>query len=262
MTSADMTSPHLSILMGVFNESLRIRRSIDSILAQTFTEWELIVMDDNSTDATFSILQRYAEQDQRNKVFKNAENIGVFASMNAALVRSVAPLIARMDGDDEMLPNKLKVQMDFMSEHPEIGVLGSGAFFVDSSGAALKTVTFPETHAEIAAVMPYSNPIINPSVVMRRSLLADKFYAEKIRRAGDYELWSRLIKVTQFHNLPTPLIRYLVNDVKPVSTAMWTLYVRLLIAIRLRSPRGVVYAFLGTAKMLATKHGAEVKRKA
>ena len=165
-----------------------------------------------------------------------------------------------MDGDDEMLPNKLKVQVDFMAEHPEIGVLGSGAFFVDSSGVT-QTVAFPETHAEIAAVMPYSNPIINPSVVMRRSLLVDKFYADKIRRAGDYELWSRLIQVTQFYNLPTPLNRYLVNDVKPVSTAMWTLYVRLLIAIRLRSPRGVIYAFLGTAKMLATKLGADFQRK-
>lgn len=247
------SSPQVSVLIGVYNEAARIRLTIDSILSQTFTNWELIVVDDRSTDATFAILTEYAEQDSRISIYQNSENQGVSRSMNFALLLARAPLIARIDGDDEMLPERLARQVEFMNTHPEVGVLGTSALYVDSQGKVLSTVHFAQTDAEIRAVLPYSNPIINPSVMIRRQLLLDNPYADRLQRVMDYELWSRLISKTQFHNLQVPLVRYFVNDVKSIPTITWNLYVRLLVAIRLHSIKGILFAFLSATKMLAIK---------
>jgi len=245
--------PQVSILIGAYNEEDRIGLTVDSILRQTFTDWELIVVDDCSSDGMFTLLSKYAEQDSRISVYQNLHNQGVSRSMNFALHHARAPLVARIDGDDEMLPNRLSAQVEFMKAHPEVGVLGTGALYVNAQGDVLKTVYCPETDAAIRAVLPYTNPIINPSVMMRRQLLIDNPYGDRFQRVMDYELWSRLIKKTQFHNLQQPLVKYFVNDTKSFSTIGWNWSVRLLVAVRLRSAEGIVFAFLSAAKMLAIK---------
>ncbi|MEL6856642.1 MAG: glycosyltransferase family 2 protein, partial [Cyanobacteria bacterium J06607_13] len=182
MTSHPSHLPQVSVLIGAYNEESRIRLTIDSILAQTFSNWELIVVDDCSTDATFDILTIYAQQDPRIGIYRNEQNRGVSSSMNFALQHVRAPLIARIDGDDEMLPNRLAMQVEFMSAHPEIGVLGTSALYVNEQGKILRTVHFPETDAAIRAVLPYTNPIINPSVMIRTQLLKDHPYANRLQR--------------------------------------------------------------------------------
>ena len=146
------STPQVSILIGAYNEEGRIGLTIDSVLQQTFVAWELIVVDDCSSDGTFTLLSQYAEQDPRISVYQNSYNQGVSRSMNFALHHAQAPLIARIDGDDEMLPDRLSAQVAFMNAHPEVGVLGTGALYVNEQGRVLKTVYCPETDAAARAV--------------------------------------------------------------------------------------------------------------
>ncbi len=230
--------------MAVFNAEKTIERSIKSVINQTLIEWELIVIDDCSMDKTFDILKVYATRESRIQIYRNIKNSGLAESLNKGIIHATTPLIARMDDDDEMLPYRLERQVSFMDENPNVGVLGSGAYLIDKRGQALGLSLQPEKHAEIYKVIRFRNPMMHPTVVMRKSLLLEDSYLPKLRRKQDYELWSRLIKKTLFHNLQEPLIRYSANYKKPLSTILWGLYVTCLVALRLRSPLGLFNAFI------------------
>jgi len=197
--------------MSVYNNESTVGNSIESTLNQTYKFFEFIIVDDCSYDSSFQIIEEYAKLDSRIKIIKNKENIGLAASLNNAINRASGKYIARMDADDEMLSSRLKLQVDYLNNNQDVGVLGGGAYVL-SGGNMTNKLLMPCTHQEIKKTLPFRNPIIHPSVMIRRNLLLENKYKTNLRRKQDYELWGRLINVTKFHNLGEPLIKYHFNE--------------------------------------------------
>jgi len=193
----------VSVLMAVYNGAGTVDEAIASILAQSFRDWELIVVDDGSTDETRKRIERY--DDPRIRVLYNAANSGLSASLNVAFRASTGSLIARMDADDVALPHRLQRQVDFLRDHPEIDVVGGAATLWGNDGIYQR----PETHEQMAQVLFTENPFIHPTVMMRRRFLeALGGYDETIQRAEDYDLWLRGVTRFRYYNIQEPLIQY------------------------------------------------------
>jgi glycosyltransferase EpsE len=185
-----------------------------SIVHQSYNTWELLVVDDASTDGTWEVVEALARRDRRVVAVRNPERRGLGASLNRGWFQSRHELIGRMDGDDESLTTRLARQVGFMAEHPEIAVLGTGAELVSESGVPLGVTTLAERHEELARNMYRRSPFIHPSVMMRRSFLQELGgYDESlgIWYSTDQDLWLRGYRRFRFHNLQEPLIRYRVR---------------------------------------------------
>jgi glycosyltransferase EpsE len=207
-----MNAVPVTVLMPVRNSVRSVERAIVSIIHQTYDAWELVVVDDASTDGTWEVVQMIARRDSRVKAVRNSERRGLGASLNLVWPRSRNGLIARMDGDDESLATRLEHQASFMVEHPQVAVLGTGAELVDEFGAPLGIVLRPESHDELVRDIYRRSPFIHPSVMMRRSFLEGLGgYDESLWRAQDQDLWLRAYRHFRFQNLQEPLIRYRVR---------------------------------------------------
>ena len=209
-TNPDSSSPKISIVMAAFNEEQDIGRALESILAQTFIDWELIVIDDGSTDGTADVVRRYAEKDSRIKLVCNESNLELSASLNKGIGLAQADLIARADADDINLPERLSIQYEYMQANREIDVVGTAAYLLDEAGDKVNTGSYPLTHAELKKLPFLKNHFWHPSVMIRRRFfdtagLYDPHYA----RGQDKELWLRGLSVgCCYANLPEPLIEY------------------------------------------------------
>lgn len=197
--------------MPVHNGEKYLRPAMESILGQTFTDFEFIIINDGSTDSTESIINSY--EDDRIVLIKNKEKIGVSKSLNKAVEISKGEYIARMDADDISLPGRLEKQLIFLENHEEIGVLGSNACLINSEGKEIGKYIRPESPQLIKWTALFSNPMIHPSIMARAHILKENKYDESFKNGQDYELWSRLIftKNISFTNLNEPLIRYRIH---------------------------------------------------
>ncbi|MEI7525473.1 MAG: glycosyltransferase [Mariniphaga sp.] len=199
------TKPLVSVLMPVYNEEKYLAAAIESILNQTFNDFEFIIIDDCSTDETWAILNRYT--DPRLLLIQNKENLGHTKSLNKALAHAQGKYLARMDGDDISLPTRFSSQVKYMEEHPEIGVLGTGFLFMDKDGNTTQTVQFPTQHGVLKWCLFFYDPIVHPSVMMRRGIVEEaEGYNSDLRYAEDYDLWRRLSCVAHLSNLPDVLL--------------------------------------------------------
>jgi len=209
-TVPDSSSPKISIVMAAYNEELDIGRALESILTQTFTDWELIVIDDASTDATADVIRCYAVKDSRINLVCNETNLELSASLNIGIGLAQADLIARADADDINLPERLSKQYEYLQAHHEIDVLGTAAYLLDETGRRVNSFSYPLTHAELKRLPFLKNQFHHPSVMIRRRFfdtagLYDTHYA----RGQDKELWLRGLRVDCcYANLPEPLIEY------------------------------------------------------
>jgi glycosyltransferase involved in cell wall biosynthesis len=209
--------PSLTVIMPAFQAAATIERAIASVVAQTFTDWELIVIDDASTDQTAAIGEHWAARDPRISVIKLERNQGAAAAMNCGWQSTQAPFIAIHDADDESLPGRLAAQLAFMQSHPEVHVLGGGAQFVDEAGRTLAWVRHPREHAELAARRWRQSPFVHSTVVMRREfLIATGGYPAGMRLAEDFDLWMRGFADGRFryHNLAEILVLYRTRSVQ------------------------------------------------
>ena len=226
--------PSLTVIMPAFQAAATIERAIASVVAQTFTDWELIVVDDASTDETTALAERCATRDLRIRVIRLEQNQGAAAAMNRGWQSTRAPFVAIHDADDESLPGRLAAQLAFMQNHPEIDVLGGGARFVDEAGRTLAWVRHPMEHAELAARRWRQSPFVHSTVVMRREFLTvTGGYPAGMRLAEDYDLWMRGFADGRFRcaNLEEPFVIY---GARP--TQRWTM-IRASAAVRLRAGR-------------------------
>ena len=212
-TSPGQVAPKISIVMAAYNEEHYIARALDSIVAQTFVDWELIVIDDGSTDATADVVQRYADNDSRITLVSNESNLQLSASLNKGIALARADLIARADADDVNLPERLSTQYEYMQEHGEIDVLGTGAWLLDATGARVTTFCHPLTHAELKALPFLKIQFFHPSVMMRREFFDRAgLYDSRYPNAEDKEMWLRGLNADCcYANLPEPLIEYSTN---------------------------------------------------
>ena len=199
-----MGAPAVSVLMSVRNGEPWVRPAVLSVLAQTASDLELIVIDDGSTDATADLLAALREPRLR---VERQEPVGLTRSLNRALALARAPLLARLDADDVALPERLARQRAFLDEHLDVGLLGTGAREVDPSGREVGIVSPPAEDADIRRALIRANPFVHSSVMMRRSVLERVGgYDEALAVAQDYDLWMRMSRITRLGNLPNPLV--------------------------------------------------------
>lgn len=195
--------------MAVHDGEHVVSAALESIAAQTWRDWEAVVVDDGSTDGTPAVLRSWAERDRRVRVLRRDINRGLASSLNHAFAHARGDLLARMDDDDVSFPQRLERQVDFLDTHPQVAVVGTGAEMVDGDGTPLGTLLLPERHEELAARIYRTNPLIHPSVMLRRSfLVALDGYDARLRRAEDADLWLRGYRTFRYHNLQEPLLRY------------------------------------------------------
>ena len=162
-----MTStPAVSVLMSVRDGAPWVREAVESVLAQTAPDLELIVIDDGSTDATTDVLASF--RDSRLRVERQPP-AGLTRALNRARGLARAPLLARLDADDLALPERLARQRAFLDSHPEVGLLGTGAREVDASGREVGIMSPPEGDAALRRALIRENPFVHSSVMMRRS---------------------------------------------------------------------------------------------
>lgn len=200
----------ISIVMAAYNEEQYIGRAIESIQEQTFRDWELIVVNDGSSDNTETIIQQYANLDARIRLINNEKNMALPASLNIGIKHANADLIARSDADDVNLPDRLEKQYAFMQSNPEVDVLGTGAWLLAVNGTRVKKVSLPESHDELASLSFLKTPFFHSSVLIRRRFF-DKVgvYDSNYIRTEDKELFLRGLHAgCRYANLPQPLIEY------------------------------------------------------
>lgn len=202
------TIPKITVLMPVYNCELYIQEAVDSILNQTFSNFEFLIIDDASTDKTVEIIQEY--NDSRIQLIIKPQNTGLSNSLNYGLSIARGEYIARMDGDDISLPERFAKQVAFLEDNPDVVVCGTIFSIIGSN----TVITVPENNDAIKLAMLKKCCIGHPTVMMRKNIL-DKYsitYDVLKEPAEDYDLWSRLLFKGKFHNLQEVLLKYRVHD--------------------------------------------------
>ncbi len=200
--------PKISIVMSVFNNEADVGEAIESMLNQSFSEFELIIINDASTDNSAAIIEKFSQSDDRIIVLHNEENLKLAASLNRGIQLARGAFIARMDADDVSLPNRLKTQFEYMQTHADVAVCGAWVELYEDSRVVWKTNVTAEK-ANCAAF--FESCFHHPTVMIRKTVL-DQLggYDESVQFAQDCHLWSRLAFDHQqvLHNIPQVLLRY------------------------------------------------------
>ncbi|MDO4378762.1 MAG: glycosyltransferase family A protein [Erysipelotrichia bacterium] len=202
-------NPKVSIIMGVYNEEKTIETCIDSIIAQTYQNWEFIICDDCSTDKTNKIIQNYADKDSRIVLIRNEKNMRLAASLNNCLKLAKGEYVARMDADDIALPERLKKQVDFLNKHPEYAVVGSAVKVFDGEKVLFERRSKSKpTKNDVL----YGPTFMHPTVMMRKFVYDDLggyTISERTMRGQDWDLWFRFYaKGYRGYNLDEALLLY------------------------------------------------------
>lgn len=199
--------------MPVYNCSSHIQDCIKSILLQTYPNWELIIVDDGSTDNTIDLILKFS--DKRIKLIKNQNNIGLAASLNKCIDIAAGEFIARMDGDDIMTINRLEIQFKFLTQNTDLDVIGGLAYLIDGNNEILgyKKCLNPKNYKELLIKQGF---FIHPSIMGRKAWFHKFRYNPNFKRGEDLELWIRSYNSSNFANINHYMIFYreIGNDYK------------------------------------------------
>jgi glycosyltransferase involved in cell wall biosynthesis len=197
----------LSVIMSVYNGEEHLAAAIESIMGQTFREFEFLIVNDGSTDQTGVLLADYARRDPRIKIINHPKNIGLTASLNGLMQQVTGEYLARMDADDVCLSERFAKQVAWLDAHPACGIVGSAYQFMDVAGEKGITFQFENEHHFLQWYLCFQNPLAHPSVMGRTELFrAVGGYRERFRYGQDFDLWWRLGFITQMACLPEPMI--------------------------------------------------------
>jgi glycosyltransferase involved in cell wall biosynthesis len=243
----------ISVLVSVFNQELYLYESLESVSQSSLDNFELIIVDDCSNDNTRVLLKRIANQNTY--LITNVNNQGLPRSLNKAFAVSKYDYIARMDADDICEPDRFKKQLDYMLAHPEIDILGSNATLIDMDSNVIGKSDVPLAHDDIIKALEYRNPMIHPTIMMKRSVLENLGgYDENLRKAQDLDLWHRAAKAGfRFANMPDCLIQYRVDLNKPTKTILKGFWVSFSHAVRNRSFKGMTFSVIDLVKYFLIK---------
>lgn len=208
-----MTAPAVSVALPVYNAGRYLAAAVASILGQTFRDFELIAVDDGSTDDSRAVLEAFAARDPRVRVISRP-NTGIVGALNDAWQAARAPLVARMDADDIAFPERFARQVAFLAAHPEVVCLGAAVVYLDSAGQPVKPCARALDHAalEPALLGGDGGSLIHPVIMLRRSALeAVGGYRREAQYVEDLDLFLRLARVGRLANLPEPLLFYRVH---------------------------------------------------
>jgi len=204
-----MTVPRITVAMSVHDNEATVAAAIESILAQSFADFEFLIVDDGSRDGSGAIIDRFATADRRVRAIHQS-NAGLIASLNRLVAEARGDLIARMDGDDIALPERFARQVAFLDAHPDHGVVGTNTHEIDEADRITECTDFhPLTHDGVLAALEQGSPMAHSSVMMRADVVrAAGGYRAAYRHCEDYDLWLRLSTQTRLANLPDRLLLY------------------------------------------------------
>jgi len=207
----------VSVIMSVYNDEKYLHESIDSILKQTYSNLEFLILDDCSTDNSLKIITDYSLSDSRIRIFKNKKNKGLTKNLNFLIKSSRGDYIARMDADDISTLNRIRIQVDRFKENSDLDVLGGSAHEFINFKTLLTIRTYPTTFEGVKKQICMSSPLCHPTVMFKKSVFENGvLYNEKYKTTQDLELWFRLI-INNYviSNMPEVLIYFRLNPDLP-----------------------------------------------
>jgi len=205
----NLNPPLISVLMPTFNSGAYLQDAIASVLNQTHTNLQLLILDDGSKDDTLTLAGKF--EDSRIEVFSSTENMGQSLQLNKGIQLSKGEYISIMHSDDIMFPGKLAQQLDYLQRNPLIGVCGCNVQLI---GDRTDTWLYPEDDQACKDSLLVSVPFAHPAVMMRRSILSgmETVYTPGLAAAEDYDLWVKLANKTNFGNVQQVLLQYRIHD--------------------------------------------------
>ncbi len=239
--------------MSVYNGEKTLGRAIESMLNQTYNNFEFIIVDDCSKDQTSKILYDYQKKDSRIKVLKNEKNLGIAASLNKGILESKGEWIVRMDDDDESLLDRLEKQINFLQKNQNVDIFGGKCIFQDINGNEIKSYSTnypPVTTEEIEKLFYKTCPLMHNTICMKRQKIIDiGLYNKNFSGAEDYELWVRAWKNGLIiNNMDEFLVRFTRNPGKKSFKRIWKkFYVQQFIVKQYSFPKK--YYFYNIVKM-------------
>ena len=209
--------PIISVIISVYNAAPYITKAIQSILEQTYTDFELIILNDGSTDNSANIIKRI--NDRRIIFLDDNTNAGAPARFNQGIEMAKGKYIAHLGADDISLPYRFKYQIELLEKNEDIGICGSDIILFNGKRKLGKWY-YPERHEEILVRQFFTVGFAHPAVLIRKNVLKDNnlLYSTNCFPAEDYEMWYRLLKVTRGYNIRKPLVLYRISDTQATAT--------------------------------------------
>lgn len=205
----ETSAPLVSVMMIVNNGERFLIEALDSVFYQTFRDFEVIVVDDGSTDDTPKILSAYSSREPKLTVVTNQDKSGIPKSRNIACRQSRGKYLAVLDADDVSLPDRLKRQVLFLENNSDIAAVGSAGNLIDEDSAIQAKIAVPSVPAHVKWFLNFDNAFIHSSVMVRRDTAASYgFYSEDLPLAEDYDLFARMSLQCKLANLPEILVHY------------------------------------------------------
>lgn len=226
--------PLVSIVMPVYNAGKFLGEALESMLGQTYTNWELFCFDDLSTDNSWEILKKFAKKDKRIQVFHNGHHRGVAGAANEALKRARGIYIARMDADDVSLPDRLEIQLAFLESHRDVVAVGGQCEIINARGKQTGVKLFPTDPNQVYKMIFSSIPLQQPTLMVAKKRLPKDFvwYKEGMRTAEEVELLFKFLQVGKVVNVPETVLQYRIHGnnvslIDPKKTFFYTIKARL-----------------------------------
>jgi hypothetical protein len=203
-----MTSPKLSVVMSVYNAEAYLAEAIQSILDQTYRDFELIIVSEHgSSKGSLDIIGSF--QDPRIIHIHNDERLGLIRSLNKALSQVRGEYIARMDGDDVCIKDRFELQIEYLERNPEVAAVGSAIAYIDDMGIQFSAHRYPDLPTVVRWNMFFNSSLANSSVMLRSQILSKVgLYDESTPVGEDYGLWLRILKVSEISNMRKTLLKY------------------------------------------------------
>jgi len=203
-------NPEISVLMPVYNGCRNnsdsfLKQAIESILDQTFENFEFVIVNDGSTDGTIHVLNQYAARDKRIKIINNSSNLKIMKSLNIGLQNCSAPLVARQDADDISTTTRLEIEKKFLDDRPETVLCGTGMYVIDEGNHLIMEIQHPCNYQVLRNSLKNGCFFVHGSVMFRKDpIIAAGGYStdQQYLHAEDYELWVRLAAKYSVENIP------------------------------------------------------------
>ena len=214
--------PRVTVLMPVYNAGHYLREAVESILAQTFGDFEFLIINDGSTDGSRKIVTSYT--DPRIRLVDNERNLGLTPTLNRGLFLAHGDLIARQDPDDMSHPRRLEQQVRFLQDHPEVALLGTQGRVIDQEGNYLGPLDRSQEHISIQWFHLFDNSFIHTAVMFRKRVIWGELggYDEAFSSSQDYDLFSKVLLSYCVSNLADRLVDYRVHSLSVTATMQTT----------------------------------------
>lgn len=203
-------SPLVSVIIPVYNAERFVESAVRSIMNQTYTNLEILVTDDCSTDGSFEILQRLAAEDSRITLYRNESNLKIVRTLNSLVAAASGKYIARMDADDISLPKRIEKQVAFLESNPDYALCGTNAWHIDESGRRIGKSVLPLSFEDNKFFLQFYSTFYHPTVMLRSEIYKQNLYDENFLYAEDYELWAKLVfaENAKGANIKEKLLKY------------------------------------------------------